>query len=131
MKDEVIKQISSFNKLLSEFSSNINTARYEQFLIKLATAYDGYQFDLPAFLDFRGRIYRKGLFHFHERDLARSLIVFANSGKLYANTIIYDINHMFDPFLSSISFHYKSFVTIEKGKEWFNSNLNEIGKNPI
>ncbi|GKE67436.1 hypothetical protein Tco_1521597 [Tanacetum coccineum] len=28
---------------------------------------------LPAFIDFRGRIYRSGILHFHERDLARSL----------------------------------------------------------
>lgn len=38
----------------------------------LASAYEGYQFYLPSFIDFRGRIYRSGILHFHERDLARS-----------------------------------------------------------
>ena len=34
----------------------IQRARYEHFLIQLATVYDGYTFYLPAFLDFRGKI---------------------------------------------------------------------------
>ncbi len=40
----------------------------------MAKAYDGYRFYLPAFLNFRGRIYRCDIFHFHERNFARSLI---------------------------------------------------------
>ncbi|KAL0386791.1 UNVERIFIED_CONTAM: putative DNA-directed RNA polymerase [Sesamum latifolium] len=55
----------------------VQHARSESFILTLASAYEGYQFYLPSFIDFRGRIYRSGILHFHERDLARSLIVFA------------------------------------------------------
>jgi DNA-directed RNA polymerase len=61
---------------LKEF---VQKARYEDFIIGLVSAYEDYVFYLPAFMDFRGRIYRAGILHFHERDLARSLIVFANN----------------------------------------------------
>ena len=44
-------------------------------LITPANAMRLITFYLPAFLDFRGRIYRSGILHFHERDLARSLIL--------------------------------------------------------
>lgn len=47
-------------------------------MLDIADAYQGYQFYVPAFIDFRGRIYRSGILHFHERDLARSLIIFAD-----------------------------------------------------
>jgi DNA-directed RNA polymerase len=30
-------------------------------------------------MDFRGRIYRAGILHFHERDFSKSFIVFANN----------------------------------------------------
>lgn len=62
--------------MLSEFQKRVQCARYEDFVITLASAYEGYSFYLPAFMDFRGRIYRSGVLHFHERDLARSLIQF-------------------------------------------------------
>lgn len=57
------------DKLLSELFKRVQRARYEDFVITLASAYE---LDLPAFIDFRGRIYRSGVLHFHERDLARS-----------------------------------------------------------
>ena len=78
MKDEVINKLCSFNELLNTICKNIQRARYEKLIIDLAIAYEGFDFYLPAFLDFRGRIYRCGVLHFHERDLARSLIVFAD-----------------------------------------------------
>lgn len=77
MKDESIKRLCSFTEILQAVSKDIQYSRYEDFIIKMALAYDGYTFDLPAFLDFRGRIYRSGNLHFHERDLARSLILFS------------------------------------------------------
>ena len=46
------------NKLLLELSTNIHKARFEDFIIKITTAYNGYRFYLPNFMDFRGRIYR-------------------------------------------------------------------------
>ena len=96
-----------------------------QFIIKLATAYNGYRFYLPAFLDFRGRIYRSGILHFHERDLARSLLVFADTRKS-KDYKLQDI-----PFLASAAFHYKSFVTVDEGLDWLHNNLYQFHNNPI
>jgi DNA-directed RNA polymerase len=71
-----LKQFTNFANLYESLCKDIQLARYEQFILKLATAYDGYTFYLPAFLDFRGRIYRTGILNLHERDIVRSLIVF-------------------------------------------------------
>ena len=58
----------------------IHASNYEQYLLKLAEALNGYFFYLPAFRDLRGLNYRFGPLHFHERDLVRSLIIFAEPG---------------------------------------------------
>lgn len=47
-------------------------ARYENLVFLIAEAYSGSSFSLPAFVD------RSGILHFHERDLARSLLMFAD-----------------------------------------------------
>ena len=57
---------------------NIKESSWQQHLIELADALVAYKFYLPAFLDFRERNYRYGPLHFHERDLVRSLILFAD-----------------------------------------------------
>lgn len=75
--DGGIKAVRSFEMLMMEFFKRVQRARYEDFVLTLAHAYEGYIFYLPAFIDFRGRVYRAGVLHFHERDLARSFIVFA------------------------------------------------------
>lgn len=69
--------------LIDIMDQRIQRARYEKFIIRLASAYEGYTFDLPAFIDFRGRIYRTGILHFHERDLVQSLINFGYEEKNY------------------------------------------------
>jgi sulfatase maturation enzyme AslB (radical SAM superfamily) len=120
MKDEVIKELCSFSELLHTLSKNIQRSRYETFIIKLAKAYDGYHFYLPAFLDFRGRIYRSGILHFHERDLARSLIVFADSKYM-------DYEKRGVTFAAATAFHYKSFVSVEDSLEWLDKNADDIG----
>lgn len=74
--NKAIEGACSLDALLKELAIR---ARYEDFIIRLVSAYEDYVFYLPAFMDFRGRIYRSGILHFHERDLARSLIVFANN----------------------------------------------------
>lgn len=122
MKDEVIKKLCSFNELLHTLCKNIQRSRYDQLIIKLAMAYDGYKFYLPAFLDFRGRIYRSGVLHFHERDLARSLIVFADSKSI-------DNNYL--TLFAAAAFHYKSFASVEEALEWCNINLSQNIDNPI
>lgn len=124
IKDEVINKLFSFSELLRTLCSNMQRARYEELIFKLASAYDGYQFYLPAFLDFRGRIYRSGILHFHERDLARSLIVFADSESK-------DDNNNKMCFFPAAAFHYKSFDSIKEGIDWLDDNLTQIGANPI
>lgn len=113
MKDEVIKKLCSFTELLNTIHKNIQRSRYENLILNLASAYDGYKFDLPAFLDFRGRIYRSGILHFHERDLARSLIIFSDCNKSKG-----DMNKNKNTALAAAAFHYKSFVSVNEGREW-------------
>ncbi|PIN11729.1 hypothetical protein CDL12_15666 [Handroanthus impetiginosus] len=61
IQDEVINKLFSFSELLQILYKNIQRSRYESLILKLAKAYEGYKFYLPAFLDFRGRIYRCGI----------------------------------------------------------------------
>lgn len=77
-EDDSIRNVSTFPSLFQTLLKRIQRARSESFILNLAEAYDGYKFYLPAFLDFRGRIYRSGILHFHERDIAISLILFDN-----------------------------------------------------
>lgn len=120
MNDEFIKSSFRFSTVLNTLSKNIQRARYERYILKLASAYNGYHFYLPAFLDFRGRIYRCGVLHFHERDLARSLILFANS-----NCSKYDKKQV----IAQTAFHYKSFVSVEESRNWLSENLDNINNN--
>jgi DNA-directed RNA polymerase len=69
-----------FSEIVGILDKQIQRARCEEFLINIADAFDGYELWFPAFVDFRGRIYRTGFQHFHERDLARSLILFSSQG---------------------------------------------------
>lgn len=75
-KDEDIQEIISYSELLSFLAKLIQQCSFEGFILRLAKAYDGYNIDFPTFLDFRGRVYRSGIFHFHQCDFARSLILF-------------------------------------------------------
>ncbi len=118
MKDEVINKLCNFSELLHTLSKNIQRSRYENLIMKLAQAYEGYHFYLPAFLDFRGRIYRSGVLHFHERDLARSMIVFADiksSGNIDMNA-----------YLAAAAFHYKSFVSVDEALYFSNNNFLQL-----
>lgn len=120
MQDEVINKLFSFSYLLNTLCKNIQRSRYERLIIKLANAYDGYQFYLPAFLDFRGRIYRCGVLHFHERDLARSMILFADSESSTNMTEIYI------RILQSMAFHYQSFVSDDEAYIWSKKYISNL-----
>ncbi|XP_020594099.1 uncharacterized protein LOC110034152 [Phalaenopsis equestris] len=126
MKDKVINQFCSFSELLQTLNKNIQCSRYEDFIIKLAIAYDGYHFYLPAFLDFRGRIYRSGILHFHERDLARSLILFAGTESKDSIS-----EEMKIQIMVAAAFHYKKFITVDHAKEWCLNNFYNLEKNLI
>ena len=62
--DEVVKKEISINILLNDLLKRLQQARYEDFILTLACSYKDYKFYLPAFVDFRGRIYRAGVLHF-------------------------------------------------------------------
>jgi hypothetical protein len=80
-----IVKIYSYAELLEILHKDVNRAQYESMLLNIAEAYDDFQIYLPAFMDFRGRIYRSGILHFHERDLARSFIQFDISNIRYSH----------------------------------------------
>ncbi|KAL8149796.1 hypothetical protein AgCh_006709 [Apium graveolens] len=104
--------------LLKELMKLIQRAGYEQYIFKLAIAYEGYRFYLPAFMDFRGRIYRSGILHFHERDLARSLVIFAKED-------VQRTSNIKDSFFCAASFLYGSFENNKAAVEWFDNNMIE------
>lgn len=126
IKNKEIHKVCSFSELIDFLSKNIQRSRYEQFLIKLADAYNGYKFYLPAFLDFRGRMYRSGILHFHERDLSRSLIIFAN---IDTETRLHE--QIYNTLLRALPFHYRSFTTEREALNWMlkNSDNNNIKSN--
>lgn len=101
----------------------IQRARYESFIIEMASAYSGYHFYLPAFMDFRGRIYRSGVLHFHERDLARSLLVYSN--KLSPIDIDYDeLSNLTETVLKpAAAFHYTKLACYERATLWYNKTI--------
>lgn len=117
--DKGIQNACSCNVLIKELVKRVQRARYEDIVITLASAYDGYQFYLPAFMDFRGRIYRSGILHFHERDLSRSLIVFAGKPKALnsqlAKTISQDL-------ACAAAFKYKKFFNLDDALKWYNEH---------
>ncbi|GJZ98496.1 DNA-dependent RNA polymerase [Tanacetum coccineum] len=61
--------------------------------------------------NYQGRIYRSGILHFHERDLARSLIIFSDPN-FSESPDIYEI------LLTASAFHFKSFKSIADAQEW-------------
>lgn len=113
----------SFGSVMQILSTNIQRARYERTIIEMASAFDGYQFDLPAFLDFRGRIYRCGILHFHERDLARSLILIDDDGRKYLSVNPYEIR---DTYMTTAAFQNKSFRSESDALQWVSSQRDEI-----
>ena len=114
INDGGVRDVCSCNVLLGELIRRVQRARYEEFVLMLASAYNGYQFYLPAFMDFRGRIYRSGVLHFHERDLARSLIVFARKAEAPScpRTIRKD-------FVCEAAFKYTKFSTLDSAHKWY------------
>lgn len=117
-----IKGACSLGALLNELAIRAQKARYEDLIIRLVSAYEDYVFYMPAFMDFRGRIYRSGILHFHERDLARSLIVFANNHQEEegSNQSAKDI------VASAAAFKYKKFDLYDEALQWYKENQSLI-----
>ena len=108
--------------------------RYESFILKIASAYAGYEFYLPAFVDFRGRIDRAGVLHFHERDLARSFIVFASrtvDKAIELNKDEVDDLRSHRMVRAAVSFHYQKFSTYEAATRWYFDSIKDRIENLI
>ncbi|TYJ97790.1 DNA-dependent RNA polymerase [Cucumis melo var. makuwa] len=97
----------------------VGPARFEDFLIRLVSAYENYFFYLPAFMDFRGRIYRSGILHFHERDLARGFIVFANNHQETEGCTQLEM----DIVACAAAFKYQKFYLYSEALKWYKENL--------
>lgn len=121
--NEKVKNSYSLNNLLKELSSRIQKAYYEETVLLLAEAYNGFEFYLPAFMDFRGRIYRTGILHYHERDLARSLIVFSNRNK---DKKISKSCNLDEILACAAAFKYKKFKKLSNALEWFKENYSHF-----
>ncbi|KAJ3675507.1 hypothetical protein LUZ60_004549 [Juncus effusus] len=111
-----IQKMCSINTLLTKFLNDVQDSRFETFIITLASAYYGYQFYLPAFLDFRGRIYRSGVLHFHERDLAKSLIRFGPISVKKCPQLRHDI-------ACAAAFKYQKFTSLSDAYQWYQSHV--------
>lgn len=117
LQSKEIRDIYTYEELLNILNKDVQRAQYESMILNLAKAFEGYQIYLPVFLDFRGRIYRSGILHLHERDLARSLLLFDTS----------ELNLPYGPYdedcrsilKSALAFNYKSFDTINDAMLWF------------
>ncbi|KAF3677615.1 hypothetical protein FXO38_03715 [Capsicum annuum] len=115
-----IKNVFCLSDLFKELANRVQTARYQDFIIRLASAYEGYVFYLPAFMDFRGRIYHSGILHFHEHDLERSFILFSNNPQEGINQSAKDI------VATSAVFKYKKFDLYDDGLKWYKENHSSI-----
>lgn len=119
VNNQDIQKVCTLSDLLKELAVSVQKARYEDLIIRLASAYEDYVFYMPAFLDFRGRIYRSGILHFHERDLARSLIVFASSLEVCSQSDE-------DIISTSAAFKYKKFSRYDDALFWYKEKQSEI-----
>ncbi|XP_051115576.1 probable DNA-directed RNA polymerase [Andrographis paniculata] len=113
---EGIQEKNSLESLLMEVSVKIQQAFTEGLILQVASAYEGYDFYLPAFLDFRGRIYRSGILHFHERDLAKSLLLFSQTGRVFNNTSFPESRDIIE---TSTAFKYQKFMNYEEALKWY------------
>ncbi|XP_059654541.1 probable DNA-directed RNA polymerase [Cornus florida] len=112
--NEGVQEVVSFHTLSTDLSKRVQRARYESFVLTLARAYAGYQFYLPAFMDFRGRMYRAGVSHFHQRDLAKCLICFASNKKTEEQS--HDLRMTLE---AAAAFKFQKFQTVEQASLWY------------
>ena len=122
MKDDDIQENFTYRELSKILIKNITEANYQQYILLLADAYQSYFMYFPCYMDFRGRNYRYGPFHFHERDLVRSLIVFGDPGDLKEDIDYSEIgkNHVI-----ATAYHFiKNIANYSKAYE-FTKNLIE------
>lgn len=79
LRAEAMNQNSDFDykSVLANAVEEINRAKWENARLELFSMLKGLKYYFPAFVDFRGRIYRTGLISPHERVMIRALSCFA------------------------------------------------------
>lgn len=131
---ENLKKSFKVDELITILHKNIQRATFEQATLKLAESLVGYRFYLPVYLDFRGRNYRRGVFHFHERDFMRSLFLFADPYnddddiseeglELKWNQNMWVSNDEISCIRASTAFHQKKFSSYNEADVWFKQNV--------
>lgn len=75
--NQKIQNICDFHQLLKTCFKNISRARSEQKILCLGEKYQDRKIYFPAYPTNHGRIYRRGLLHFHAMDLGRSILDFS------------------------------------------------------
>jgi DNA-directed RNA polymerase len=113
--------------LINLFLKNVQQAGFEQATLELAEALVSYKFYLPVYMDFRGRNYRRGVFHFHERDLMRSLFLFATPNDPKRDPIEEGkkklTQQQYDSFFASAAFHHAKHENYTYAANWFKNNI--------
>nr|QKQ14700.1 DNA-dependent RNA polymerase [Zygnema circumcarinatum] len=70
-------KLSQYNSIYTQCKQEHYLARWERSRFQLCEMLRGLRYYFPAFVDFRGRIYRTGLISLHERELIRSITCFS------------------------------------------------------
>ena len=73
---------------------------------------------LKAFLDFRGRLYRRSILSPQSSSLARALMIFDHTAAVNCSNA-----HLF---ASHIGFAFKRFVTFDESSQWVAKNIRQI-----
>lgn len=113
-----------FTTLWSILDKRVQQARYEKYVMDLANMYEGYTLYFPAFIDFRGRIYRSGILHFHERDIVRSLICFEEPKKVVSS----NYEHAYRTLLEATAYHHKTFNNRKDAIAWSKETSNRLSR---
>ena len=130
-KHEELSTIYRYSELKSVLLKNIHASTFELYTMKIAEAYLDYKIYFPIFLDFRGRNYRHGPFHFHERDLVRSLIIFDESDDSAAHTINSDDeDRILHNFLISAAYHKSKFGVYQDAMEFISKIIPDMVSKP-
>jgi len=127
-----IRSIRSYDEVLASLHIDVQRARHEYMTLNLASALEGFQLYIPAFLDFRGRIYRSGLLHYHERDLVRSLLLFDKEVDDKSGPVMVDGKGVppakIGILAPSTAFHYNKFTSYKKAINWYSDEYEGWGK---
>lgn len=121
---DYINKLFSYSELVNFLNKSIQRARFERTVIEQADAFQGYDLYFPASLDFRGRIYRSGIMHYHQREICKSLIEFSGREK---DLDVRDEKYLYE-YSYSLSFYYDSFKSINEASNWFMKNKNYLFK---